>query len=202
MPDTIIRTDGTVAAEISRRAVQILREYTGRGPTKAMTVLTKDTVAIILADTLTMGEQSLVGMGEQEHVLRSRRSYQELMRPDLVALIEEQTDRTVHAFFSDNQIGPDYGVEFFLLDPFPSAVGSEDGSAGFDGNPARDGQGEHWIGVRVAPDDAPPPQQREESDRSVLLAEKKKELLEFRDAGVLTDSELQELMTKARWGIR
>jgi uncharacterized protein YbcI len=118
MPDK--RTeDGSVAADISRRAVQILREFTGRGPTKARTVLSKDTVAIILADTLTKGERSLVGMGEEEHVLRTRRNYQQLMREDLVDLVEELSGRKVHAFFSDNHIEPDYAVEFFLLTPIP-----------------------------------------------------------------------------------
>jgi uncharacterized protein YbcI len=118
MPDT--RTeDGSVSADISRRAVQILREYTGRGPTKARTVMSKDTVAIILADTLTKGERSLVSMGEEEHVLRTRRNYQELMRNDLVGLVEELSGQKVHAFFSDNHIEPDYAVEFFLLTPIP-----------------------------------------------------------------------------------
>jgi uncharacterized protein YbcI len=118
MPDT--RTeDGSVSADISRRAVQILREYTGRGPTKARTVMSKDTVAIILADTLTKGERSLVSMGEEEHVLRTRRNYQELMRNDLVGLVEEMSGQKVHAFFSDNHIEPDYAVEFFLLTPIP-----------------------------------------------------------------------------------
>ncbi len=120
MPDT--RTEnGSIAADISRRAVQILREYTGRGPTKARTIISKDTVAIVLADTLTKGERSLVGMGEREHVLQTRRNYQELMRNDLVSLVEELSGRPVHAFFSANHIEPDYAVEFFLLTPFPDA---------------------------------------------------------------------------------
>ncbi len=114
------RRSGRPRVVISRRAVQILREYTGRGPTKARTVISKDTVAIVLADTLTKGEHSLVGMGEQEHVLHTRRNYQQVMRDDLVSLVEELSGRTVHAFFSDNHIEPDYAVEFFLLDPFPS----------------------------------------------------------------------------------
>jgi uncharacterized protein YbcI len=121
MPDTHAQT-GSAAAEISRRAVKILREYTGRGPTKARTILTHETVAIVLADTLTKGERSLVAIGEGDQVLRTRRSYQEMMRPELVQLVEEQTGRTVHAFFSDNQFGPDYGVEFFLLEPFPGTA--------------------------------------------------------------------------------
>ena len=125
MPDT--RTmDGEAAAEISRRAVQILREFTGRGPTKARTVITDDTVAIILADTLTKGERSLISMGEEDHVLRARRSYQQLMRSDLVAVVERQTGRRVHAFFSDNQIGPDYAVEFFVLDPPAGSAAAPD----------------------------------------------------------------------------
>lgn len=97
------------------------REYTGRGPTKARTVINKDTVAIVLADTLTKGERSLVGMGEEEHVLHTRRSYQQLMRDDLVNLVEDLSGRTVDAFFSANHIEPDYAVEFFLLTPFPDA---------------------------------------------------------------------------------
>lgn len=115
MPDAS-SSNGSVAAEISRRAVQLLREFTGRGPTKARTVIASDTVAIVLADTLTRGERSLVNMGEQAHVLHTRRNYQRLMREDLVGLVEDVSGRTVEAFFSDNHIDPDYAVEFFLLE--------------------------------------------------------------------------------------
>jgi uncharacterized protein YbcI len=107
----------SVSADISRKAVQILREYTGRGPTKARTTIDGDIVAIVLGDTLTKGEHTLVEMGESDHVLDSRRKYQRSMRKDLVALVEEECGRRVHAFFSDNHIDPDYGVEFFLLEP-------------------------------------------------------------------------------------
>jgi uncharacterized protein YbcI len=126
MPDTR-RENGTAAADISRGAVQLLREYTGRGPTEAHTIIGKDTVTIVLGDTLTKGERRLVAMGEQEHVLHTRRHLQQVMRNDLVGLVEKLSGRTVEAFFSDNHIDPDYGVEFFLLDPFPS-LESMDGS--------------------------------------------------------------------------
>lgn len=84
-------------------------------------------VAIVLADTLTNGELNLVSMGERDHVLHTRRHLQQVMRHDLVGLVEELTGRDVEAFFSDNHIDPDYGVEFFLLDPLPS-VETMDGS--------------------------------------------------------------------------
>jgi uncharacterized protein YbcI len=118
MPD--VRTEnGSVAADISRGAVRLLREYTGRGPTKARTVIGKDTAAIILGDTLTKGERTLVAMGERKHVLHTRRILQQVIRDDLVQLVEKLSGRTVEAFFSDNHVDPDYAVEFFLLEPLP-----------------------------------------------------------------------------------
>lgn len=73
-------SNGPVPEDISREAVRILRDYTGRGPTKARTII-----------------------GD-----------------DLVRLVEEQCGQTVEAFFGDNHIDPDYGVEFFLLKPRPT----------------------------------------------------------------------------------
>jgi uncharacterized protein YbcI len=120
MPDTSLH-DGSVAAEISHGTVQLLRDRLGRGPTKARTVISKDTVAIILGDTLTKGDRSLVAMGERQHVLHTRHILQQLMRDDLVQLVERLSGRTVEAFFSDNHIDPDYAVEFFLLQPLPGS---------------------------------------------------------------------------------
>jgi uncharacterized protein YbcI len=122
MPDASLH-NGSVAADISRGTVQLLREYTGRGPTKARTVIGKDTVATVLGDALTKGERTLLTMGERDHVLHTRRLLQQLMRDDLVQLVERLSGRTVEVFFSDNHIDPDYAVEFFLLEPLP---GTED----------------------------------------------------------------------------
>ena len=51
---------GTQTKAVSDGAVQLLREYTGRGPTKARTIFSEDMVTIVLADTLTKGERKLV----------------------------------------------------------------------------------------------------------------------------------------------
>ena len=102
---------------ISTAAVQLLHEYTGRGPTKAKTVINEDLVTIVLADTLTKGEQKLVDNGLAERVLQLRHDYQLTMRDDLVAIVERQLDRTVIAFMSQNHIDPDLAVEVFILEP-------------------------------------------------------------------------------------
>jgi uncharacterized protein YbcI len=110
----------SVSADISRGAVQLLREYTGRGPTKARTTIDGDVVAIVLADSLTKGERSLVKHGKEAHVLQTRHNYQMVMRKDLIQLVEDHTDRKVAVMLSDNHIDPDMGVEFFVLESLGS----------------------------------------------------------------------------------
>ena len=108
---------GSTSADISTGAVQILSEYTGRGPTKAHTLINRDAVLIILGDTLTKGERSLVSMDMSDHVLETRRRYQTAMQDELVGVVEKHTGRKVIAFMSDSHIDPDFAAEVFLLEP-------------------------------------------------------------------------------------
>ena len=105
------------AAMISTSAVQLLHEYTGRGPTEAKTEINEDRVTILLANTLTKGESKLVENGKADRVLQLRHEYQLTMRDDLVAIVERQLDRKVIAFMSQNHIDPDLAVEVFVLEP-------------------------------------------------------------------------------------
>src|SRR5688572_18034216 len=103
-------------AMISTAAVRLLNEYTGRGPTKAKTLLNDDVVTILLADTLTKGERKLVDSGRSDRVLQLRHDYQLTMRKDLIAIVERQLDCKVIAFMSQNHIDPDLAVEVFVLE--------------------------------------------------------------------------------------
>ena len=73
-------------------------------------------ITVVLRDTLTKGERSLVRDGLADMVLSTRRAYQGTMRTDLVAAVEEVTGRTVAAFLSDNHIEPDLAVEIFVME--------------------------------------------------------------------------------------
>ena len=106
---------GSKAAAISNMIVRTMSEYTGRGPTKARTHLGDDLVTVVLQDTLTKGERSLVSDGRQDLVLSMRKAFQITMRPDLIAGVEEILGRDVAAFMSDNHIEPDVAVEIFVL---------------------------------------------------------------------------------------
>jgi uncharacterized protein YbcI len=105
------------SAMISTSAVRLLHEYTGRGPTKAKTLINEDVVTVLLADTLTTGERRLVDTGRSERVLQLRHDYQLIMRDDLIRIVERQLHRKVIAFMSQNHIDPDLAVEVFVLEP-------------------------------------------------------------------------------------
>ena len=107
---------GRVAAAISTAVVHVFSEHTGRGPTKARTTIDGTTVVVILQETMTTAERSLVEAGKQAEVLQLRRSFQETMRDDLVAVVERLTAARVNAFMSANHIKPDTAAEIFLLD--------------------------------------------------------------------------------------
>jgi len=122
--DAFPHGQGQIASRISTGAVQLLHDYTGRGPTKAHTILNRDSVTIVLQDTLTKGEQSLAARGKQEQVTQTRHAYQMVMREDLTQLVEQALGRKVSAFMSANHIDPDVAVEFFLLEPGDGEVAS------------------------------------------------------------------------------
>jgi uncharacterized protein YbcI len=102
---------------INNGAVRVVREYTGRGPTQARTVIDHNSVTIFLADTLTPGERRLAEGGMADDVISNRHAFQRLMRDDLVEVVEGALDRKVIAFMSANHIDPDVAVEVFVLEP-------------------------------------------------------------------------------------
>ena len=119
---------GSKGAAISNMVVRLMSEYTGRGPTKARTHINDDVVTVVLQDTLTKGERSLVAGDLDDLVLSMRKAYQETMSTELVNGVEAILGRKVSAFMSDNHISPDVAVDVFVLEPV--AAGARDNGAG------------------------------------------------------------------------
>jgi uncharacterized protein YbcI len=100
---------------ISNTIVRLLRENTGRGPTKARTSIRDNVVVVMLEQTLTKGEQNLVRKGRADRVIEIRHEFQEAMREECMSQIAELTGQVVLAFMSANHIEPDLAAEIFVL---------------------------------------------------------------------------------------
>jgi uncharacterized protein YbcI len=114
-PDATPQSHNSPAMEIADGTVRILREFTGRGANRARTVISDDLIAVVLYDSLTRGEQTLVDHGHAQEVLDIRRTFQETMETELRVLVERVTGRRVTAFMSSNHVDPDVSVESFVL---------------------------------------------------------------------------------------
>jgi uncharacterized protein YbcI len=109
---------------VANATVKLMREYTGRGPTRARTTIRDNVVLVMLEQTLTKGEQVLVEKGRGENVLELRHEYQEAMRDELSAVVADLTGREVVAMMSANHLGPDMAAEIFVLDGPPDHNGT------------------------------------------------------------------------------
>jgi uncharacterized protein YbcI len=90
-------------------------EYYGRGPTKAKTVIAEDLVVVVLEETFTRAERTLVDRGEVDAIQQIRRRFQQQMKQEFTAVVEQATGRTVRAFMSETHLEEDVSVEIFLL---------------------------------------------------------------------------------------
>lgn len=117
MASTDTMTAGSKAAAISNMVVRLTSQYTGRGPTKARTYINDDLVTVVLQDTLTKAERTLVAHDRMELVLITRRAFQEAMHADFTDGLQRILGREVVAFLSANHTDPDYAVETFILAP-------------------------------------------------------------------------------------
>jgi uncharacterized protein YbcI len=96
-----------VAEQISRGIVRLHSQYYGRGPTKAKTHLDGNLVAVVLEETFTKAERTLVDRGEKDAVQQ--------IGEEFTAIVEQATGRTVKAFLSETNLEEDVAVEIFLL---------------------------------------------------------------------------------------
>jgi uncharacterized protein YbcI len=109
------RKIGDARAEIATQIVRLHSEYYGRGPTKAKTHLSDDVVVVVLEETFTKAERTLIGRGETDAIQEIRRRFQQSMADEFKSIVEQATGRVVRAFLSETNLEADVAVEFFLL---------------------------------------------------------------------------------------
>ena len=102
---------------ISRRIVQLHKEYYGKGPTRAKTYFAEDLVIVLLGGGFTKVEETLLHEGRGDAVIDQRMQFQEVMVDRFREVISEETGRKVLAFMSGSHQEPDLLLEAFVLEP-------------------------------------------------------------------------------------
>jgi uncharacterized protein YbcI len=108
---------GDVLTAISDGIVALLKEFYGRGPTRAKSYYEDDVVVCLLRGGFSRVEQTLLEGGRGSAVIQQRMEFQELMRERFAAVVERATGRRVIGFMSGNQQDPDIMSEVFILAP-------------------------------------------------------------------------------------
>jgi len=107
---------GSTMASVSRRIVQLHKEFYGKGPDKARTYLDDDMVIVLMRGGFTRVDATLLREGRGASVERQRSDFQDVMRERFTEVIEEELGRKVVAFMSTSHQDPDLLAEIFLLE--------------------------------------------------------------------------------------
>lgn len=116
-PPITASTHGDVLTAISDGMVALLKEFYGRGPTRAKSYFQDDLVVCLLRGGFSTVEQTLLEGGRGAAVIQQRMEFQDLMRHRFEAVIRAATGRDVIGFMSGNQQDPDIMCEVFILAP-------------------------------------------------------------------------------------
>ena len=108
---------GPATLEITNAMVRLFRDHTGRGPTKAKTLMSEDLAIVTFQDCLTPVEAGLAGNGHRPLAAQWRAALYEVMRADAMLAVEEITGRPVAAYMTGQHHDPDMAVAVFVFAP-------------------------------------------------------------------------------------
>src|SRR3954453_2989523 len=117
---------GQIAAAISNAIVGIHSKHYGKGPTKAKTYVTDDTVACVMSDVFTTVEGTMIDKDKGDVVRDVRTTFQWALRHEFIAAVQTITGRKTRAFMSQIDWEADMAIEFFVLEPAANEEGVSD----------------------------------------------------------------------------
>jgi uncharacterized protein YbcI len=107
--------DGALRETIANAIVRMHSDYYGRGPTKAKVYADGDLIAVVLEETFTPAEKTLIARGESDGIQDIRRRFQRAMAEQFRSIVEQTTGREVRSFMSETDLVNDIAIEVFLL---------------------------------------------------------------------------------------
>lgn len=114
-PRPCLRVENTSEAPAEIAFGRAQRDHHGELPAKVTAHVSEDMVPVVLEETLTVAERTLVDRGESESISEIRRHFQHAIADELTSIVEQATGGGVRAFLSETDVDADVPVEVFLL---------------------------------------------------------------------------------------
>jgi uncharacterized protein YbcI len=105
------------ADEIVRQIGALHGEYYGNEPGSVDIHIAPDAVIVVMEESFTPAEMTLIDRGEAAEVQAIRRRFQQVMADRFISIVEQGTGRKVRTFISDTDLEQQIAVEVFLLVP-------------------------------------------------------------------------------------
>jgi uncharacterized protein YbcI len=116
--------------EISNAMVHLYKEAFGRGPTKARTRFAgPDTILVVLEDTFTAAERTMVALGEVEELRKARLIIQEALEERARSAVDAALRRRTVAFITGVDPRYDIAINMFTLEPAAVERAHQNGAA-------------------------------------------------------------------------
>ncbi len=103
--------------QIANEIAQIYKSTYGRGPTRVVAHLLRDTVVCVLEDVLTQEQAALVELGEFELVDTVHGRIRRALAPEFVGVVESVTGRQVRCYVPGFDARQATATDTFLLRP-------------------------------------------------------------------------------------
>jgi uncharacterized protein YbcI len=117
MADQALETPGdSLLSRISSEVVRLQRQYFGKGPQRAKSYMLDDFLMVVMRDSITTAETTMLGFDEHDLVRQFRQTFQNRMTETLVGTIEEMTGRKVLTYQSQILFDPHIVIEVFFFD--------------------------------------------------------------------------------------
>jgi uncharacterized protein YbcI len=103
------------ATAIANRVQEIHGEYYGQAPAQVRVYEAGDILVVLIEETFTRAEQTLIERGEASEVQTIRRRFQMAIADQFIEIVQAATGRRVRAFLSDTHLHERLAVETFVL---------------------------------------------------------------------------------------
>lgn len=107
---------GELRAAVASTMVGLMKQFYGKGPTKAKTYVNDEYLLVVMDGGLTRNEETLLAAGEEMLVRQVRLRFQEAVRETVCRSIEELVGKRVLTYHSQIVFDPPRTFEIFVLE--------------------------------------------------------------------------------------